>query len=76
MIAKREFIVLAIADKDNRTWLGVCANLNDFLSVDGLKDEEGDALHFYNKAEYVPGWATDLGFRCIVTKRTIEVEIA
>lgn len=68
--------MFAVADKAGNAALCVCDKLSDLVSVDGLVGADGEPLHYFNKAEHLPGWATDLDFKCVVTKRLIEVEIA
>jgi len=75
MKASRTFTFFAIADKEGNTAICVCDKLNDLVNIEGLVDSEGEPLYFFERAEYLPMWAVELGFKCHVVKRLIEVEI-
>lgn len=69
MIVERTFTVFAIRDSQRNTWLGVVNELTDMVQVYGLNGE------FYGEARHLLGWCEGNGYKCIVTKRMISVEI-
>lgn len=75
MKVSKEFTFFAVQDSHGNARLVVCNELTDLVSIDGLMTSAGTTIYYFDRAEKILEWVGNLGFRCVATKRLIEVEI-
>lgn len=75
MKVAQDFYVCVVVDSHGAFWLGLADQADKVMLVDNLQDEDGNALAEEMKAYLIPAWCLEHGFRCMVTVRTIEIEI-
>ena len=71
---KVKVIVIKVMDSHNTERAFVCTNINDTIDIcEGLKDNQGDDVLYYDKAYDLSNWCEGKGLTVTIKEQVTEI---